>query len=442
MDPEIKALIAKRTELLNEAKAVMGIASRSGRDLSEEETKAIDAINGDVDAIDSKVEAAQKLAKIKDRIAANDAPVSALTQNDNGPIVTGMRSRAESDPMAGFKNQTDFIQAVVRASTEKVLDERLRPLAAAGSDEQSGASNPFGAFLLPTALAPNVLSIDPMLDPTASLVSSIPMETRSIELPFLVDKNHSGGSYVGGQRWLRRAETQAAISSRSQLGQCKLTATALTGLTFSSNELLADSPVSVAAMIQANFARGLAPTLLDEKINGTGVGQFLGVINAPATISIAKEGSQTADTIVGANISKMRARAYNYGSCIWMASPDALPALTQAHLTMTNTDIPLFTFGNGLDRPDTLMGRPIYFVEQCPTLGDVGDLICANWSEYLVGTRGGVENSSSVHVRFIEGEEVFRAEVRNDGKPWWNTAMTPKNGGATLSPFVTIAARA
>ena len=442
MDPEIKALIAKRTELLNEAKAVMGIASRSGRDLSEEETKAIDAINGDVDAIDAKVEAAQKLAKIKDRIAANDAPVSALTQNDNGPIVTGMRSRAESDPMAGFKNQTDFIQAVVRASTEKVLDERLRPLAAAGSDEQSGASNPFGAFLLPTALAPNVLSIDPMLDPTSSLVSSIPMETRSIELPFLVDKDHSGGSYVGGQRWLRRAETQAAISSRSQLGQCKLTATALTGLTFSSNELLADSPVSVAAMIQANFARGLAPTLLDEKINGTGVGQFLGVINAPATISIAKEGSQTADTIVGANISKMRARAYNYGSCIWMASPDALPALTQAHLTMTNTDIPLFTFGNGLDRPDTLMGRPIYFVEQCPTLGDVGDLICANWSEYLVGTRGGVENSSSVHVRFIEGEEVFRAEVRNDGKPWWNTAMTPKNGGATLSPFVTIAARA
>jgi len=442
MDPEIKALIAKRTEFLNEAKAVMGIASRSGRDLSEEETKAIDAINGDIDAIDAKVEAAQKLAKIKDRIAANDAPVSALTQNDNGPIVTGMRSRAESDPMAGFKNQTDFIQAVVRASTEKVLDERLRPLAAAGSDEQSGASNPFGAFLLPTALAPNVLSIDPMLDPTASLVSSIPMETRSIELPFLVDKNHSGGSYVGGQRWLRRAETQAAISSRSQLGQCKLTATALTGLTFSSNELLADSPVSVAAMIQANFARGLAPTLLDEKINGTGVGQFLGVINAPATISIAKEGSQTADTIVGANISKMRARAYNYGSCIWMASPDALPALTQAHLTMTNTDIPLFTFGNGLDRPDTLMGRPIYFVEQCPTLGDVGDLICANWSEYLVGTRGGVENSSSVHVRFIEGEEVFRAEVRNDGKPWWNTAMTPKNGGPTLSPFVTIAARA
>jgi len=442
MDPKIKALIAKRTELLSEAKAVMGIASRAGRDLNEEETKAIDAINGDIDAIDAKVEAAQKLAKIKDRIAANDAPAPTLTQNDNGPIVTGMRSRAESDPMAGFKNQTDFIQAVVRASTEKVLDERLRPLAAAGSDEQSGASNPFGAFLLPTALAPNALSIDPMLDPTASLVSSIPMETRSIEIPFLVDKDHSGGSYVGGQRWLRRAETQAAISSRSQLGQCKLTASALTGLTFSSNELLADSPISVAAMIQANFARGLAPTLLDEKINGTGVGQFLGVINAPATISIAKESEQTADTIVGANISKMRARAYNYGSCIWMASPDALPALTQAHLTMTNTDIPLFTFGNGLDRPDTLMGRPIYFVEQCPTLGDVGDLICANWSEYLVGTRGGVENSSSVHVRFIEGEEVFRAEVRNDGKPWWNTAMTPKNGGATLSPFVTIAARA
>ena len=46
-----------------------------------------------------------------------------------------------------------------------------------------------------------------------------------------------------------------------------------------------------------------------------------------------------------------------------------------------------------------------------------------------------------MHVRFDVGERAFRFYRRNDGQWWWRTVLTPKNGD-TLSPTVTLAARA
>ena len=47
----------------------------------------------------------------------------------------------------------------------------------------------------------------------------------------------------------------------------------------------------------------------------------------------------------------------------------------------------------------------------------------------------------SPHVRFTTDELSFRLRVRMDGQPLLSSAITPVNGD-TLSPFVTLAARA
>ena len=47
-----------------------------------------------------------------------------------------------------------------------------------------------------------------------------------------------------------------------------------------------------------------------------------------------------------------------------------------------------------------------------------------------------------MHVRFENHEQVFKFWTENAGAPWWRSALTPKNGANTLSPFVTLAARA
>jgi HK97 family phage major capsid protein len=89
-----------------------------------------------------------------------------------------------------------------------------------------------------------------------------------------------------------------------------------------------------------------------------------------------------------------------------------------------------------------MKGRPVITIEQCAALGDAGDIILADFGEYMLADKGGVQMASSMHVMFTTDEMVFRFIYRVDGQPIWNSALTPFKGAGTLSPFVTLAARA
>jgi len=78
-------------------------------------------------------------------------------------------------------------------------------------------------------------------------------------------------------------------------------------------------------------------------------------------------------------------------------------------------------------------------------VGDVGDILLADMSQYYWAEKGGIQGASSMHVRFIYDEMTFRFLVRYDGQPAWSSALTPFKGTTTigtLSPFVALAARA
>ena len=46
----------------------------------------------------------------------------------------------------------------------------------------------------------------------------------------------------------------------------------------------------------------------------------------------------------------------------------------------------------------------------------------------------------SEDFRFNQDVTAFRVIERVDGRPWLQSAITPQNGGATLSAFVKLAA--
>jgi HK97 family phage major capsid protein len=81
-------------------------------------------------------------------------------------------------------------------------------------------------------------------------------------------------------------------------------------------------------------------------------------------------------------------------------------------------------------------------IEQCSTVGTVGDIVLADLSQYLLAEKGGMEAMASAHVRFLYAEQTFRFMMRVDGQPLWSTALTPANGTNTVSPFITLATRA
>ena len=87
-------------------------------------------------------------------------------------------------------------------------------------------------------------------------------------------------------------------------------------------------------------------------------------------------------------------------------------------------------------------GRPVIFTEKMPVLGTQGDIGLYDFGYYLIGDRQAISMASSPHFKFQNDQTVYRFIERVDGRPWLQTALTPRNAGPTLSPFVQVATRA
>ena len=416
-----------------------------GHVMSAEEIAEYDDLESEYDAVKVEISAKQK--------AEQESQARAAKFASRQPVTTPRRARTElatprievvaegfeSDPKKGFTGPREFMESVISAGRGMNVDQRLRHLAV-GSDEARGNSDPAGGFLVPEGFSPDVLKITPEDDPIGGLTTKMPMERPIVKIPSRADKNHSS-SVSGGLTVTRRPETVAATASQMALEQVTLEAHGLFGLSYATEELLVDSPTSFAAILAAGFSDQFTAHLINERLNGTGVGEFQGVIGAACTVSVSKETGQTAATIVKENIDKMAARCYGFSKAVWCANHNTRPqlaSLVQA-IGAAGNSVPYFTFDPATGR-GFLLGRPIYFTEFCKTLGTVGDIVLGNWSEYLEGVYQPMQSAESIHVRFVNHERAFKFWTRNAGVPWWKSALTPTNGD-TLSPFVTLATR-
>jgi HK97 family phage major capsid protein len=131
------------------------------------------------------------------------------------------------------------------------------------------------------------------------------------------------------------------------------------------------------------------------------------------------------------------------GNAVWIASPDTFVELATMALSV-GTGGSAIWLNNGVEGPPmTILGRPVIMTEKTPgVLGAQGDLSFVDFSFYLIGEREGMSMDTSEHVRFTRDQTTVRVIARNDGRPWLTSAITPQNGGPTLSPFVGLAVRA
>ena len=463
MAAKIHELRAKWAALVTEAndalEAVQAIAAEEGRELTADERAT-------QDGYDVKIAAAKQAY---DYEATKNARLAQLGSTGPAPQSAVLGSRAEGDPQRGFASHREFFLSCIENSGLRergdVVDERLQPLAvfdkddksaagelafmlpsgfspqaAAGSDEQGGYADRYGGFAVPTTRIPGLLEVGFEGDPTAGLTQPIPMESPSVEIMARTDKDHTT-SVAGGFTVARRAETASITASRMELEMIGFKASSLFGLAYATEEILADSAISFAALIDAGFRSQFGAKILDEKIRGGGGDEYQGVLNSPAKIQVAKETGQAADTIVFDNVNKMAARCWGFGSAVWVANHDTRPQLVKIALPIGTAGVAMYQPSATAGFPDMLWGRPVLYSEYASTVGDAGDLILANWSQYLEGTYQPIQGAESVHVRFVNHERTFKLWTRNCGALWWRSALTP-NKGATLSPIVILAARA
>lgn len=448
----LRKLRGDRTKLLAKAKEIPTAAK--DRALTDEEIAQINDLRSQIDKIDGEIKALESLVELERTAPAIPVVVQEAEEpkaGEKAPSITGGRERIEDDPYRGFGEPKtgglgSFLHVVIQAGRQGRNDPfingkretRLLTLqAVAGADEAHGQSQQYGGFVVPIGFSARLLMLEMEDDPTAG-VTQVPMAVPSIQIPARVDKNHTS-SVAGGLSVGWRPETAALSSSRMTMEQIMLTANTLGGVSYVSEELLADSAISFAALLEAGFRDAVLDAIIRARLSGTGVGEPLGVLNSPCLVS--HTGGGTTGTITGSDIVNMRSRCWRYSRAVWLANHDTYPQVSQAHVTGTNSDTFIFNPARGIDVPDTLLGRPIFFTEYASSLSTVGDILLCVWSEYLVGNLQGIQTAESMHVRFENNERAFRFTMRQAGAPWWRTTLTPVNSTNTLSPFVALATR-
>lgn len=356
----------------------------------------------------------------------------------------------EGDPKGGFKSFAEFAQLVAKAeiSQGRSVDQRLLNIEKASSATSvNEGDSERGGYLIPEEFRQTLLEVAIEKSNIMSRALAIPMQTTAINIPYIQDSDRSGGLTHGGIQFFWLDEEATKTESRPKFGKIQLRLKKCAGLCYASDEILQDSPITMEPLLTRMFTDALAFQLDWVFINGGGVGQPLGILNAPCLISQAAETGQDAGTVVYENIVKMYARQSNKANAIWMVNDDVFPQLASMSLAVGTGGSPVFLPAGGVSgKPyDTLLGKPLLFTEHCKGLGTLGDVVFADWTQYLVGQKagpaGGMQFASSIHLKFDSDQTAFRFVFRVDGQPWWPSPQTPRYGSTTKSPFVALAAR-
>lgn len=261
------------------------------------------------------------------------------------------------------------------------------------------------------------------------------------------ETSRATGSRYGGIRgyWLEEAGEKTA--SKPSFRKIELKLKKLIGLCYATDELL-DDAAALGGIIRDGFVAEFGFLLDDGIMNGTGAGQPLGILNAGCLVSQAAETGQVAATVVAENIIKMYSRLFasSRANAVWFINQNVEPQLHTMSIAVGTGGYPIYMPPGGLSASPygMLLGRPVVPIEQCQTLGTVGDVVLADLTGgYILAEKGGIKSDMSIHVKFVYDESVFRFVMRVDGQPVRASALTPYKGGAnfTQSHFVALATR-
>lgn len=349
-----------------------------------------------------------------------------------------------SDLNGKFKNIAQMANAIdprydVKNPDGPAQRETLRN-AMSSSDPGSGG------FLIPEEFRAELLQVSLETAIVRPRARVIPMNTLRAAIP-MVDATTNSGSIFGGVVAYWTEEAAAMVQSQPRFARVVLEAKKLTAYTEVPNELRMDSSPSVEAILRSMFPEAIAWFEDIAFLTGSGVGEPIGVFNTlnNAILAVTKEAGQAASTIVWENIVNMYARMLpsSLGSAVWIVSPDTLPQLMTTALTVGTGGAPIGMANfNGQSGPVlSLLGRPVIVSEKVPSLTNQGDISFVDFRQYLIGDRMAMSAETSTEYKFGNDVTAYRFIERVDGRPWMQSAITPKNGGNTLSPYVQLGAR-
>jgi HK97 family phage major capsid protein len=384
------------------------------------------------------------------------------------PRIEGVESEDEKlIGTGGFRNVAHFAQTIERTGGAVpgkhrgddllgvylgTLDKVNVARAVSSPDGMYETSEPDGGALVPpdftTQIWERLYSSEKLLPKTQGYTIS----GNTMVIPANSETSRVDGQRWGGIQGYWEGEAQQLTGSRPKFRNLNYRLKKLTVLCYVTNELLTDSATALEQYLGRLVPEELEFKIHDALINGTGAGIPLGLLNDPSLIKIAKDAGQATKTISYTNVLNMYNTlwAASRPRSVWLYNQEIETQLWQMSLPVGMGGAPVFLpggssiYAGAASSPlATLQGRPMYPMEQCPGLGLTGDLILADLSQYINISKGTIQTSMSIHLKFDYDESVFKWIYRMDGSGTWSTPLTPykTNTSKTYGCFIALATR-
>lgn len=443
----LETLQNRLIELKDAGNNIQARADAEKRDLTADEQEEIKQIFASFEAVEADIERREQLDAMNAKISQ---PAGRKTnpevQEEDEPAQPQARTSGKHKPIFatprttdankwGFRSQAEFFNAVVKSSAKGAqTDPRL--IANAPTTFGSEGVGADGGFAVPpdfrNTIIQKVMGEDSLLPLTDQQISS----GNSITFP--ADETTPWQSSGGIQAYWE-VEGGQKTQSKPALVEKTVKLNKVIALVPLTDELLEDAP-AMASYVNRKAPEKIVFKVNDAIINGTGVGMPLGILKSPGTVIVAKESGQSADTVVFANLTKMWTALTPMArrNARWLMNADVEGQLMGMSFPGTGTAVPVYLPPGGLSAAPygTLFGRPIAYSEAMPALGDEGDIVFGDLSNYLSGVKaGGVKSDVSIHVWFDYDITAFRFVLRVGGQPWWNAPVAPYQAGAASRGF-------
>lgn len=422
----IRALKETRQRLLTEQERRLAQAAAEQRDLTDEEKQADEAGHAQLEAIQDELGRYERQAKAE--------ALAAAVADD-----ARQAGRDAIDPKGGFGSIGEFARAVYRAVVAGEHDPRLSLQAAFPSTvgRETGSDD---GYMVPAEYRQQIW--EAVFDEEGLLSMIAPEPTTSNAVSILTDETTPWGSSGVQAYWAGEVTDMSSFATKLATKAELIKVHKLFAFSVASDDLVEDAPRLTDRLTRK---AGMAIRWKAEEaiVNGDGAGKPLGWFKSSALVSVAKETSQAAATIVAANVTKMLSRLLTPGirDAFWLINPDAFPQLPLMTVGQQPVYIPPTT-GLTAAPGGFLLGRPVRFSDHCETLGTKGDIQLVSPSGYYaVNKTGGLTFDASMHLYFDRGAQAFRWTFRLGGQPLLSAPVSPARGSATRSYFVSLDTR-
>lgn len=458
MKSNIHAIRQRMEDLKKKNHALLDKCSDEGRNLTETESAQFEDNIKALQATQKQIEAAERMLDFERTQPAVDDENRSAAERAGAPVDRG-----------SFKSLGEQLVAVYRAAQNpSQIDPRLIQASVASDGSLGNALPSEGGFLVQKDFAPEILQRTYATGEILKRCKKLPVggNSNGMKINAIDEDSRADGSRMGGilAYWINEAD--ALTNSRPKFRRIELNLNKLIALVYATDELLQDA-AALEAWIMTNLPTELAFRTEDAIINGTGVGQPFGVLKSNAQQTIAVSGGETNHFPNAQDVLNMWTQFWHPGlmnsiasystenltppgnggqvpSAAWFVDQSVLAGLFGLTLGSGIATILLYHPPGYMGMPGPygqLLGIPVIPTEHNVAVGSPGDMLLADMTQYLVIDKGAPQSASSIHVRFLTDETTFRFTYRVDGQPTWKKPLTPKSGGPTLSPFITLASR-